>query len=153
MDLAQRIRETRQQKGFSQEALAERMEVSRQAVTKWETGKACPSTEKLLRLSQVLEVPLEELAGPESLTTKSAKTSKLPWVLLALTVLFGIGTATAWVCLPPQLPDNVIGYADVPTGIYVTGAPRLLISLGVLTGLLALATLGTFLFRKRGGQA
>lgn len=38
MDLAQRIRETRQQKGLSQEALAERMEVSRQAVTKWETG-------------------------------------------------------------------------------------------------------------------
>ncbi len=153
MDLAQRIRESRQRRGLSQEALAERLEVSRQAVTKWETGKACPSTEKLLRLSQVLEVPLEELTGPGSLTTKSAKTSKLPWVLLALTVLFGIGTAVAWACLPPQLPDNVIGYADAPTDIYVTGAPVLPIFLGILTGLLALATLAAFLLGRRRGRS
>lgn len=153
MDLSQRIRETRQQKGLSQEALAERMEVSRQAVTKWETGRACPSTEKLLRLSQVLEVPLEVLTGPESLPEQRTKSGKLPWVLLVLTVLFGIGTAVTWVCLPPPLPDNVIGYADTPTGIYVTGAPVLLISFGILTGLLALATLAAFLLSKRGGRA
>ncbi len=153
MDLAQRIRETRQQKGLSQEALAERMEVSRQAVTKWETGKACPSTEKLLRLSQVLEVPLEALTGPESLPERRTKSGKLPWVLLILTVLFGIGTAVSWICLPPPLPDNVIGYADAPTGIYVTGAPVLLIFFGILTGLLALATLAAFLLSKRGGRA
>lgn len=153
MDLAQRIRETRQQKGLSQEALAERMEVSRQAVTKWETGRACPSTEKLLRLSQVLEVPLEVLTGPESLPEQRTKSGKLPWVLLVLTVLFGIGTAVTWVCLPPPLPDNVIGYADTPTGIYVTGVPVLLISFGILTGLLALATLAAFLLSKRGGRA
>ena len=153
MDLAQRIRGTRQQKGLSQEALAERMEVSRQAVTKWETGKACPSTEKLLRLAQVLEVPLEVLTGPEPLPEQRSKSGKLPWVLLVLTVLFGIGTAVSWICLPPPLPDNVIGYADAPTGIYVTGAPILAISLGVLTGVMALATQAAFLLSKRGGRA
>lgn len=152
MDLAQRIRETRQQKGLSQEALAERMEVSRQAVTKWETGKACPSTEKLLRLSQVLEVPLDALTGPEALPRHRAKAGKLPWVLLVLTVLLGIGTAVTWVCLPPPLPDNVIGYADAPTRIYVTGAPMLLIFLGVLTGVSVLVTLVAFLCSKRGGR-
>ena len=152
MDLAQRIRKTRQQKGLSQEALAERMEVSRQAVTKWETGKACPSTEKLLRLAQVLEVPLEALTGPEPISAQRFNAGKLSWVLLTLTVLFGIGTAVSWICLPPPLPDNVIGYADAPTRIYVTGAPILAISLGVLTGVMALATLAAFLLSKRGGR-
>lgn len=98
-------------------------------------------------------MPLEVLTGPESLPEQRTKSGKLPWVLLVLTVLFGIGTAVTWVCLPPPLPDNVIGYADTPTGIYVTGVPVLLISFGILTGLLALATLAAFLLSKRGGRA
>ena len=80
MDLAQRIRALRQQRELSQEALAERMEVSRQAVTKWEKGTARPSTEKLLRLSQVLEVPLETLVGTEP-AARRGRRNVLPEVL------------------------------------------------------------------------
>ena len=46
--LGQRIREHRRRAGLSQEALARRMDVSRQAVTKWESGQSAPSTENLL---------------------------------------------------------------------------------------------------------
>ena len=38
--------------GLSQEALARRMDVSRQAVTKWESGQSAPSTENLFRLAE-----------------------------------------------------------------------------------------------------
>ena len=49
--LGQRIREHRRRAGLSQEALARRMDVSRQAVTKWESSQSAPSTENLFRLA------------------------------------------------------------------------------------------------------
>lgn len=151
MELAQRIRDCRQRRGLSQEALAERMQVSRQAVTKWEAGKACPSTEKLLRLSRVLEVPLEELTGPEPAPRPRPSTGKLPWVLLGATLLLGACTAVALLAGHP-VPENIIGYADGPTGIYVTGTPVLPGLLGLLTGGMALATLAAFLWGRNGGR-
>lgn len=153
MDLSEQIRTYRQRRGLSQEALAERMGVSRQAVTKWEAGKARPSTEKLLQLSQVLEVPLEQLAGGQKVpASRSAGVPRaLPWVLLGLTLLLGLCTGAALLACHP-VPEGVIGYADGPTGIYVTGTPTLPIVLGILTALLVLATLVAFLLRRRGGQ-
>lgn len=115
MELAQRIRACRQRRGLSQEVLAERMQVSRQAVTKWEAGKACPSTEKLLRLSQVLEVPLEELTGPEPAPRRNPIRGRLPWVLLGITLLLGICTIAA-LLTGNSVPEGVIGYADAPPG-------------------------------------
>ena len=50
MDIGTRIRELRLERGLSQEALAEQLGVSRQAVTKWESGASAPSTAKLLEL-------------------------------------------------------------------------------------------------------
>ena len=54
MTLGERIREARKRAGMSQELLAERMEVSRQAVAKWESGRSAPSAERLYRLAEVL---------------------------------------------------------------------------------------------------
>lgn len=48
---------------LSQEGVAEKLGVSRQTVSKWETGEAYPSTEHLLRLASVLGCSLSELAG------------------------------------------------------------------------------------------
>lgn len=48
-ELGARIRTLRKERGLSQEALAQALEVSRQAVTKWEDGSSLPSTAKPLR--------------------------------------------------------------------------------------------------------
>ena len=56
------IKQNRIRKGFSQEKLAEIMGVSRQAVTKWENGQSLPSSENLLKLSEVLEVSFDSVA-------------------------------------------------------------------------------------------
>ena len=53
------IRQKRQARGLSQEQLAQQLEVSRQAVAKWESGKGFPSAERLLYLAQVLDIPAE----------------------------------------------------------------------------------------------
>lgn len=61
MNFADRLQELRKAKGFSQEDLAESLNVSRQSVSKWETGLGYPETEKLLILCDILDVDLDYL--------------------------------------------------------------------------------------------
>lgn len=152
MDLARRIRALRLERGLSQEALAERMEVSRQAVTKWESGAARPSTEKLLRLSQVLEVPLETLAGTEG-TPGTGKGRALPLVLLGAALALGAAAGAAlWGDYRSAPPEGIIGYADTPTQIYLSGPPVLAWVLGGLALLAGAGALAAFLFRRGKGR-
>lgn len=53
----------RKQKGLSQEALAMRLNVTRQTVSKWEKNLSVPDADMLVRLSEVLEVSVSSLLG------------------------------------------------------------------------------------------
>lgn len=64
--LGQRIQTGRRNAGLSQETLGERLEVSRQAVSKWESDSAIPELEKLIVMSRLFGVSLGELLGVES---------------------------------------------------------------------------------------
>lgn len=59
MGLEQRIRSIRVRQGISQEALAELVDVSRQTISKWETGLVCPSADNLAKLSKAFGVPAD----------------------------------------------------------------------------------------------
>ena len=61
MILADKIARLRKKNGWSQEELAEKMNVSRQAVSKWESGQSDPSTTNLLALAKLFGVRPEEL--------------------------------------------------------------------------------------------
>lgn len=61
MDIAQRIQELRKAKGLSQEELADRIGVSRQAVSKWESAQSLPEYDKLIMLSDFFEVTTDYL--------------------------------------------------------------------------------------------
>ena len=65
MTFSQRLSQTRKACGMSQEALAHQVGVSRQAVSKWETGEALPDLPRLLALADALELPLDDLCGRE----------------------------------------------------------------------------------------
>ena len=65
MSFAGRLKISRKEKGYSQEALAEELEVSRQSITKWETGTAFPELKKLLQLSVKLDKDLDWLLCDE----------------------------------------------------------------------------------------
>lgn len=56
MNIADRIQGLRKAKGISQEELAEQVGVSRQAVSKWESGQSLPDLEKILMISEYFEV-------------------------------------------------------------------------------------------------
>ena len=61
MKLKYRLRDMRTERGLSQEALAECLNVSRQTVSKWETGAVYPSAEHLAHLSEVFHVPVDAI--------------------------------------------------------------------------------------------
>ena len=53
----------RKQKGLTQEALAIKLHITRQTISKWEKGLSVPDAEQLVRLAEVLEVPITQLLG------------------------------------------------------------------------------------------
>ena len=61
----------RKEAGLSQEELADRLAVSRQAVSKWERGEALPDTDNLIRLARLYNVSIDEIVGyaPEKETS------------------------------------------------------------------------------------
>lgn len=64
--LSEKIYKFRRKNGPSQEQLAERIGVSRQAISKWESGTSSPELEKLLELSKCFNITLDELVKDES---------------------------------------------------------------------------------------
>src|SRR5699024_9872909 len=65
MILAEKILNLRKQNGWSQEELAMQLGVSRQSVSKWESGTSIPDLERIIRLSQIFEVSTDYLLKDE----------------------------------------------------------------------------------------
>ena len=66
MTFAQKLKEMRTRAGMSQEKLAEKVGVSRQAITKWETDKGAPDMDNLMAISDLFGVSVDELLGREA---------------------------------------------------------------------------------------
>ncbi len=66
MTLGMKIYEKRKEKGFTQEALAEKLGVSPQAVSKWENDASCPDIALLPKIARLFEISVDELLSEES---------------------------------------------------------------------------------------
>lgn len=64
-DFAYKLYSLRTQSGYSQEVLAEKVNVSRQAISKWELGLTLPDTDKIVALSKVFDVTIDYLLKDE----------------------------------------------------------------------------------------
>ena len=76
MILAELIYQARKRAGLSQEELADRLGVTRQAVSKWETGKSVPDTENIRRMTAVLAVSADYFLGSDSTATDDSPEPK-----------------------------------------------------------------------------
>ena len=65
MSIGERISELRTQNNMSQYELAKAMDVSRQAVSKWENDQTCPDAMNLIRLSEILDTDIESIDKSE----------------------------------------------------------------------------------------
>jgi transcriptional regulator with XRE-family HTH domain len=61
MEIANQLVSLRKKNGLSQEALAEKLGISRQAVSKWERGEASPDTDNLIQLAKLYQISLDEM--------------------------------------------------------------------------------------------
>ena len=75
MNIANRIQYLRKTKGMSQEELAYKIGVSRQAVSKWESEQSTPDLEKIIMMSELFEVTTDYLLkGIEPVNKNNRKT-------------------------------------------------------------------------------
>ena len=65
MTFAEKLKSIRKQAGMSQEQLAEKLGLPRQAVTKWETGAGIPDIENIMALSALFDISMDELLSNE----------------------------------------------------------------------------------------
>ena len=61
MNLAEKIMTLRKKRGWSQEELAMQLNISRQSVSKWESGASIPDLDKILKLSEIFDVTTDYL--------------------------------------------------------------------------------------------
>lgn len=97
MIFGEKLKTERKNRGWSQEELAEKLFVSRQAVSKWENGQNYPSIEVIMKVSDLFGVSIDELLrSDEELKEKVIKDSKqlaYPKLKFTFDVLFLAGVA------------------------------------------------------------
>lgn len=74
MDFGDKLKQIRVSQGLSQEQLAEKIGVSRQAITKWETKKGLPDIENMVILAEIFKLTLDELVLQEAQLQAKRKT-------------------------------------------------------------------------------
>ena len=146
--LKDNLKALRKARGLTQEDFASKLYVVRQTVSKWESGLSVPDAETLLKISEIFEIPVEELLGDsssiheeanikvpaeklsaitEELAQQSAKKRKRIKALsitgLAVVIIAAlIAVITAAVKKASAAGLGIIGGADGPTAIFVTSS-------------------------------
>ncbi|MGM0216684.1 helix-turn-helix domain-containing protein [Enterococcus sp. AZ109] len=77
MDLSEKILKLRKSKGLSQDELGEQLGVSRQSVSKWESGQTTPELDKITKLANIFDVTTDYLLQPSETDELVLKTSML----------------------------------------------------------------------------
>lgn len=72
MNLGNKITELRKINKLSQEELAEKLDISRQSISLWETNQSMPSTEKLIELAKIFNVKIDDLINSDSIENEGS---------------------------------------------------------------------------------
>jgi len=77
MNLSEKILKLRKSKGMSQDELGEKLSVSRQSVSKWESGQVTPELDKIIKIANIFDVTTDYLLMPSETDELLLKTSVL----------------------------------------------------------------------------
>ena len=87
MDISERLQELRKKEGYSQEQVAEMLGLSRQAISKWESGQGKPEIDNIIKLTEIYHVSADYiLLGTEKVSDRKStrlnsshvRTSRMP---------------------------------------------------------------------------
>ncbi len=130
MTFGEKLQDLRKKAGMSQDTLAEKLEVSRQAVSKWERDEAMPETEKVIRIARLFGVSMDTLFMEEPKEPPQPQQQKAPsgfgrslrrnaykggYVLVALGVLVSLVCVVirfVYVNMTTSTVDTFLGMAD-----------------------------------------
>ncbi len=134
MSLAEKIFQLRKQKGMSQEQLADELGISRQSVSKWESGQSAPEADKIVRMSGIFDVTTDyllkdsvEAPGSEpKQEQKSNKADKIRIILSIIAVVFSLTCIFVIFILSKIYPAPINRY-DPETGIWIVGMKNFLL--------------------------
>lgn len=113
MKLKEKISVLRKQRGLSQQEMAEELYVSRQTISKWESGVASPSRDNLLGIGKLFdvpvsvlmddEVPLDAPSAPRETREPERKAPVFPWVKrIGIAVCIFLVGVSLGICLGRQ---------------------------------------------------
>ena len=77
MDFSEKLLTLRKSRNLTQEELAEQLDVSRQSVSKWESGQAVPELDKIVALSRIFDVTTDYLLKPSEIDELSVRAEML----------------------------------------------------------------------------
>ena len=122
MGISEKLRQARSATGLSQEDIAEKVGVSRQTVSNWETGKSYPDIASVIALSDAYNVPLDSLMkGDDEMidhfkeSTNVTKSNKQVMASIIASVIFILGTTLIIVAFGGDIGD----FVDLPTWLSI----------------------------------
>lgn len=151
MEFNEKLRKLRKEKGLSQEELADIIGVSRQALSKWESGSSYPEMEKLIALSGLFGVTIDSLVKDSDLKKDEENEASPPyWTYRGLyyeykskRTLFGLPLVHVNIGRGLKRAKGIIAVGNIATGVVSVGMfSRGFLSFGVLS--LGLLSLGAF---------
>ena len=125
MSIADRIQSLRKAKGISQEELADKISVSRQAVSKWESGQSTPDIEKIILLSDYFGTTTDYLLKGIETAKETGKKLNAEVFSIAGTTLNAIGLVLAVIIWSERRTAFAAGLGIIVmllgTGVFLTG--------------------------------
>lgn len=121
------ISRRRKEKGMTQKELADQLNVTDKAVSKWERSIACPDTQTIPKLAQVLGLSIEELlsGSPAPISGHKGAAYLIPLILKAVPLAMGIAVSVT----------ALMGTLDIRSGFSMLG--------------IGLACIGLYLLREK----
>ena len=107
MEFNEKLQELRKSKGLTQEELAEKLYVSRTAVSKWESGRGYPNIDSLKEISNYFSVTIDDLLSSEKLLSIAEKENKSNLRSMC-DVLFGMMDICSFLLIVLPLYPNMV---------------------------------------------
>jgi len=108
MEFHEKLQELRKSRKLTQEELAEELYVSRTAISKWESGRGCPSIDSLKEISNYFSVTIDELLSSEKLLSIAEKENELNLRSIC-DMLFGILDVCSFILIVLPIYPNRVG--------------------------------------------
>ncbi|MBQ4611304.1 MAG: helix-turn-helix transcriptional regulator [Clostridia bacterium] len=111
----------RREKGMTQRELADMLNITDKAVSKWERGMACPDTQLIPKVAEILGISVEELMNAKAVPVNGHKGAEYLMDIILKAVPMAMGIAVLVIALLGEL-DVKSGFAMLGIGLACAGA-------------------------------